>query len=53
MCAQWVGMNRDYADMLAMLPIFHGFGLGFVNAVLMNGESDPGSPLRSGAGGQD
>ncbi|HPZ65562.1 MAG: AMP-binding protein [Dethiobacteria bacterium] len=38
MCAQWVGMNRDYADMLAMLPIFHGFGLGVcVNAVLMNG----------------
>ena len=38
MCAHWVGMNRDYADVLAMLPIFHGFGLGVcVNAALMNG----------------
>lgn len=38
MCAQWVGMNKDFGDMLAMLPIFHGFGLGVcVNAALMNG----------------
>ncbi|MFY9113772.1 MAG: AMP-binding protein, partial [Dethiobacteria bacterium] len=38
MCAEWVGMNEDIADILAMLPIFHGFGLGVcVNAALMNG----------------
>ncbi len=38
MCAQWVGMNEKFADMMAMLPIFHGFGLGVcVNAALMNG----------------
>ncbi len=38
MCAEWVGMDDDLADILAMLPIFHGFGLGVcVNAALMNG----------------
>ncbi len=38
MCANWVGMNEKFADMLAILPIFHGFGLGVcVNAALMNG----------------
>jgi long-chain acyl-CoA synthetase len=38
MCAEWVGMDEDIADILAMLPIFHGFGLGVcVNAALMNG----------------
>jgi long-chain acyl-CoA synthetase len=38
MCANWVGMNRDYADILAMLPIFHGFGLGVcVNTALSSG----------------
>lgn len=38
MCAQWVGMDTEAADILAMLPIFHGFGLGVcVNAALMNG----------------
>lgn len=38
MCAHWVGMNPDYADVLAMLPIFHGFGLGVcVNTALMYG----------------
>ncbi len=38
MCAHWVGMNKEHADMLAMLPIFHGFGLGVcINAVLMSG----------------
>ena len=38
MCAEWVGMNTEVADILAMLPIFHGFGLGVcVNAALMNG----------------
>ena len=38
MCAEWVGMNTEIADILAMLPIFHGFGLGVcVNAALMNG----------------
>ncbi len=38
MCAEWVGMDENVADMLAMLPIFHGFGLGVcVNAALMNG----------------
>jgi len=38
MCANWVGMNTEYADVLAMLPIFHGFGLGVcINAALMFG----------------
>ena len=38
MCANWVGMNPEYADILAMLPIFHGFGLGVcVNTALSNG----------------
>ena len=38
MCAHWVGMNKDYSDVLAMLPIFHGFGLGVcVNSALSNG----------------
>ena len=38
MCAEWVGMDTENADILAMLPIFHGFGLGVcVNAALMNG----------------
>jgi long-chain acyl-CoA synthetase len=38
MCANWVGMNPEYADVLAMLPIFHGFGLGVcVNTALSNG----------------
>ena len=38
MCAHWVGMNKDYSDILAMLPIFHGFGLGVcVNTALSNG----------------
>jgi len=38
MCANWTGMNPDYADILAMLPIFHGFGLGVcVNTALSNG----------------
>lgn len=38
MCAEWVGMDDEIADILAMLPIFHGFGLGVcVNAALMNG----------------
>ncbi len=38
MCAQWVGMNPEVSDVLAMLPIFHGFGLGVcVNTALSNG----------------
>ena len=38
MCAEWVGMDENISDILAMLPIFHGFGLGVcVNAALMNG----------------
>jgi long-chain acyl-CoA synthetase len=38
MCANWVGMNPEYSDILAMLPIFHGFGLGVcVNTALSNG----------------
>ncbi len=38
MCANWVGMNPEVSDVLAMLPIFHGFGLGVcVNTVLSNG----------------
>ena len=38
MCANWVGMNPEYSDVLAMLPIFHGFGLGVcVNTALSNG----------------
>jgi len=38
MCAQWVGMNPEISDVLAMLPIFHGFGLGVcVNSALSNG----------------
>jgi long-chain acyl-CoA synthetase len=38
MCANWTGMNPDYSDILAMLPIFHGFGLGVcVNSALSNG----------------
>lgn len=38
MCANWVGMNPEYADILAMLPIFHGFGFGVcVNTALSNG----------------
>lgn len=38
MVAQWGGIDRRYPKMLAILPIFHGFGLGVcVNAVLMAG----------------
>ncbi len=37
-CAHWVGMDERYADVLAILPIFHGFGLGVcVNAAFMAG----------------
>jgi long-chain acyl-CoA synthetase len=36
-CAHWVGMNKD-SSILAILPIFHGFGLGVcVNAAFMGG----------------
>ncbi len=36
-CAHWVGMKQD-SSILAILPIFHGFGLGVcVNAAFMGG----------------
>ena len=36
-CASWIGIS-DGASMLAIMPIFHGFGLGVcVNAVFMGG----------------
>ncbi|MFZ1986974.1 MAG: AMP-binding protein, partial [Desulfatitalea sp.] len=36
-CAHWVGMNKE-SSILAILPIFHGFGLGVcVNAAFMGG----------------
>jgi len=36
-CAHWVGMRQD-SSILAILPIFHGFGLGVcVNAAFMGG----------------
>ncbi len=36
-CAHWVGMHKD-SSILAILPIFHGFGLGVcVNAAFMGG----------------
>ncbi len=36
-CAHWVGMEKD-SSILAILPIFHGFGLGVcVNAAFMGG----------------
>ena len=36
-CAHWVGMDKD-SSILAILPIFHGFGLGVcVNAAFMGG----------------
>ncbi|KJS30680.1 MAG: hypothetical protein VR64_15505 [Desulfatitalea sp. BRH_c12] len=36
-CAQWVGMGKE-SSILAILPIFHGFGLGVcVNAAFMGG----------------
>ncbi len=35
MCANWSGMDRRYPNMLALLPIFHGFGLGVcINSTL-------------------
>jgi long-chain acyl-CoA synthetase len=38
MTAHWAGMNESTADILAILPIFHGFGLGVcVNATFMGG----------------
>ena len=38
MVANWSGLDRKYPYMLAMLPIFHGFGLGVcVNATFMAG----------------
>jgi long-chain acyl-CoA synthetase len=38
MCATWAGIDDRYPNMLALLPIFHGFGLGVcVNSVLMAG----------------
>ena len=36
-CAHWVGMDKE-SSILAILPIFHGFGLGVcVNAAFMGG----------------
>ncbi len=36
-CAYWVGMDKD-SSILAILPIFHGFGLGVcINAAFMGG----------------
>ncbi|MEA2102926.1 MAG: AMP-binding protein [Thermodesulfobacteriota bacterium] len=38
MVANWGGIDERYPNMLAVLPIFHGFGLGVcVNAILMAG----------------
>ena len=38
MCGRWVGLDRDHPGMLALLPLFHGFGLGIcIHAVLMAG----------------
>ncbi len=38
MTAHWAGMDERYSDVLAILPIFHGFGLGVcVNATFMGG----------------
>ena len=38
MTAHWAGMDERQGDVLAILPIFHGFGLGVcVNATFMGG----------------
>lgn len=38
MTAHWSGMDESAADILAILPIFHGFGLGVcINATFMGG----------------
>jgi len=38
MCATWAGIDPKHPGMLALMPLFHGFGLGVcVNSVLMAG----------------
>lgn len=38
MVGHWAGLDPNYPRMLAMLPLFHGFGLGVcVNTILMSG----------------
>jgi long-chain acyl-CoA synthetase len=49
-CANWVGMDQD-SSILAILPIFHGFGLGVcVNAAFMGGATSILVPTFTPAG---